>query len=75
MCVATTGQIVELENDTAVVDVNGNRIRVHVGLLDAKVGNWVLTHAGLAIEVLHPEQARELAELLREIEEALHDGP
>lgn len=74
MCVATPGQIVSIEKDTAVVDVNGNRIRVNIGLLDAKVGDWVLTHAGLGIEIMQPERARELAELLRDIEEAMHDG-
>ena len=74
MCVATPGQIISIENDTAIVDVNGNRIRANIGLLDAHVGDWVLTHAGLAIEILHPERARELNELLRDIEEALHDG-
>jgi hydrogenase expression/formation protein HypC len=75
MCVATPGQVVSIEKDTAVLDVNGNRIRVNIGLLDAKVGDWVLTHAGLGIEIMHPERARELAELLKDIEEAMYDGP
>ena len=35
---------------------------------DAKVGDWVLVHAGVAITVLDAAEAKEAEELLAEIE-------
>ena len=74
MCVATPGKIIEIENDTAKVDFAGNTVKVNIALLDAKVGDYVLTHAGLAIEVMDPERAEDLIKLFEELEEAMHDG-
>ena len=36
---------------------------------DATVGDYVLVHAGFAIEVIDAEQARETIEILRDLEE------
>ena len=36
---------------------------------DAAVGDYVLVHAGFAIEVIDAEQARETIEILRDLEE------
>lgn len=67
MCVATPGRIVEIEGNTAKVDFSGNIVRVNVSLVDASVGDYVLTHAGMAIEKLDPDKAEELIRLFEEI--------
>jgi len=67
MCVAAAGRVVSIDGDWAKVDVLGNRVRVHVGFVRPEVGDWVLIHAGYAMQVLTPEAARELAELHREV--------
>lgn len=69
MCIAIPGKIVSLEAQKAKVDFNGNLVDVNVGLIDAKVGDYVLVHAGCAIEVMSKDKALELIELFHELEE------
>jgi len=69
MCIAIPGKIISLESQKAKVDFNGNLVDVNVGLIDAKVGDYVLVHAGCAIEVMSKDNALELIELFHELEE------
>ncbi len=71
MCVAVPGEIMSVEGETAIVDFFGNQMRVSLGLVDARVGDHVLVHAGCAIEVMRREQAEELLALLAELDEVL----
>jgi hydrogenase expression/formation protein HypC len=73
MCVALPGKVAEIDGDMAKVDFKGNRVRVSLGLVDAKVGDYVLVHAGCAIEVMKKDDAEELMDILDEIE-ASYDG-
>jgi hydrogenase expression/formation protein HypC len=73
MCIAVPGRVVSIEGGRAKVDYSGNIIEVDVRLVDAKPGDYVLVHAGCAIEVMKEDQARDLAELLREIEELANE--
>ena len=74
MCVAVPGKVLEIKDNIARVDFFGNVVIVNVSLVDAKPGDYVLTHAGVAIEKLDPEQAKELVELFEEIGEAADEG-
>lgn len=69
MCIAIPGKVVALEGQTAQVDFKGNRVNVNVGLIEPKVGQYVLVHAGCAIEVMEKEKAQELIDLFGELEE------
>lgn len=71
MCLAVPGKILEMRDDAqAAVDMMGATRSVSVRLTpDAKVGDFVLVHAGFAIEVIDAEQARETIEVLRDLEE------
>ncbi|HYE68919.1 MAG TPA: HypC/HybG/HupF family hydrogenase formation chaperone [Anaerovoracaceae bacterium] len=69
MCIAIPGKIISLESQKAKVDFNGNLVDVNVGLIDAKVGDYVLVHAGCAIEVMSKDKALELIELFHDLEE------
>ena len=40
-----------------------------VRMVDAKVGDYVLVHAGCAIEVLSQSRAEEMLEIFKELEE------
>lgn len=68
MCIAVPGRVVSIDGGRAKVDYSGNIVEADVRLVDAKPGDYVLVHAGCAIEVMKEDQARDLAELLREIE-------
>jgi hydrogenase expression/formation protein HypC len=57
MCIAIPGKIVSVEENLAKVDFSGNVVNVNVGLIQAKVGQYVLVHAGCAIEVMEKRQS------------------
>ncbi len=69
MCIAIPGKIISIDSTKAKVDFNGNLVDVNVGLIDPKVGDYVLVHAGCAIEVMSKDKALELIELFHELEE------
>ena len=69
MCVASPGRIVEINDSTAVIDYNGNRVNADKGIVDAKVGDWVLVHAGLIIQILPEDEAKNMIDIFSELEE------
>lgn len=73
MCLAVPGQVIELHDQGAVVDVEGNRVDVVTTLVpDAQCGDYVLVHAGLAIAVISSDDYQEHRRILREIEHYAH---
>ena len=70
MCVAIPGKIVSMDGDMAKVDFSGNLTNVNTGIIDAKVGQYVLVHAGCAIEVMEKDKAEELIELFGDVKTA-----
>ena len=71
MCIAIPGKVLEVDGSTAKVDFQGNLVDVTLGLVDAKPGQYVLVHAGCAIQVMKKEQADEIADLYRDMETVL----
>lgn len=45
MCVAAPGKVIEINNDTATIDYNGNKVNANKGIVDVNIGDWVLVHA------------------------------
>lgn len=69
MCVAAPGRIIEIDGNTAKIDYSSNITTVNKGIVDCKVGDWVLVHAGLIIQVLPENEAEYMVELFNELEE------
>lgn len=71
MCLAIPGKVVEREEgNLATVDILGVTREVSLDLTpSAKPGDYVLIHAGFAIEVVDPEYARETIDLIKEMPE------
>jgi hydrogenase expression/formation protein HypC len=68
MCLAIPAKVVTMEQDKARVDFGGGVVRdVNVTLVNAKVGDYVLVHAGYAIQVMEKEEALETLRLWNEI--------
>lgn len=69
MCLAVPSKIVEIkDNNVAIVDIGGVKKEILIDLLDeVKVGEYVLLHAGFAIQKLDEEEARKTLEIFREI--------
>jgi hydrogenase expression/formation protein HypC len=70
MCIAIPGKIISVEGQQAKVDFSGNVININVGLIEPRIGQYVLVHAGCAIEVMEKDKADELLTLFTELEEA-----
>ena len=70
MCLAIPGRIVEVSSDKnhATVDYgDGTKRQANISLVDVKKGDYVLVHAGFAIEVLDKSEAEKTLELFREM--------
>lgn len=71
MCIAVVGKILEIEDSCARVDCMGNLMRIELGLVDAKVGDRILIHAGCAIQVVSEDEAVNINRLFEEISDAM----
>lgn len=69
MCVAAPGKVIDIHSNTAVVDYDGNKINADKGIVDVKIGDYVLVHAGLIIQVLPEDEAKYMTELFKELGE------
>ncbi len=68
MCLAIPAKVVNVKEDKAQVDFGEGVLReVNVTLVNAKVGDYVLVHAGYAIQVLSEKEAQETLQLWNEI--------
>lgn len=63
MCLAIPGKIVSKKNEQSIVDFDGVRKEINTLLVKAKKGDWVLVHAGFAIQKLSQKDAREVLKL------------
>jgi hydrogenase expression/formation protein HypC len=67
MCVAIPMKLAEKKDVVGFVEMEGLRQEVNLQLLDdAEVGDYVIVHAGFAIERLDESEAMETLELMRE---------
>ena len=71
MCLAIPAQITEIKEDNlAVVDILGCTRDISIDLKpEAKVGDFVLVHAGFAIEIVDAEYAQETIDLIKQFPE------
>jgi len=71
MCLAIPAKVISVEEDKAKVDFGEGVLReVDVTLVEAKAGDYVLVHAGYAIQVVDKKEAQETIRLWNEILEA-----
>lgn len=68
MCIAIPGKVESIDGNMAKVDFNGNLVNINTGIIEPEVGQYVLVHAGCAIEVMEKDKAQELIDLFAELE-------
>ena len=68
MCIAIPGKVESIDGTMAKVDFNGNLVNVNTGIIEPEVGQYVLVHAGCAIEIMEKDKAQELIDLFAELE-------
>ena len=64
MCLAYPGKIISMKDDWAEVDFSGIRKEVNISLIKGGVNDFVIVHAGFAIQKLTDEDAFEAIKLL-----------
>ena len=75
MCLAVPAQIVESEDMLATVDVGGVQRQVSMLLLpEAQIGDYVLIHAGFAMQQIDEEEAKLTWSLLQEMAEHVQNA-
>lgn len=68
MCLAIPAKVLEVNGNIAKVDFGQGVAReVNVMLVDAKIGEYVLVHAGYAIEKLDQKAAQESLDTWRQV--------
>ncbi len=68
MCLAIPARVVSVDGDKAKVDFGEGVLRdVNITLVDAKINEYVLVHAGYAIQKMDEKEAKETLELWNEI--------
>ncbi len=68
MCLAIPSKIVSIKDSVATIDVDGVKREASLLLLnDSKIGDFVIVHAGFAINKIDEKTAKETLEYLREI--------
>ena len=68
MCVAYPGKVISIEDRTAKVDFAGNIVSVNIGIVDTKPGDYVLVHAGMAIESMTEEKAKPILDIFSQMD-------
>jgi hydrogenase expression/formation protein HypC len=68
MCLAVPSKIISINNTMAIVDVYGARRDVSLLLIDnVNVGDYVLVHAGFAIQKIQEDIAQETLRLIKTV--------
>lgn len=68
MCLAVPGRLTAIDGKTGTLDFQGNELRVSLAMTpEAKVGAWLLVHAGMALQEVDAAEARKTWEYLQEM--------
>lgn len=75
MCVAVPGKVVEINGDFAKINIMNNITEANIKLVDVKLGDYVLVHAGCVLEVMKKDAAEELLEIFEALGEEFDENP
>jgi hydrogenase expression/formation protein HypC len=70
MCLAVPGKVIEINESKATIEVGNVKREIFIHLAPhVRVGEYVLVHAGCAIQTVDEEEALKTLEILRELAE------
>ena len=70
MCLAVPMRLTEIKDNLGIVELANSKLEVNLQLLEnVQVGDYIIVHAGFAIQKLDQEDAEETLSILREIAE------
>lgn len=62
MCLAIPGKIIKINGQLAIVEFQGVRKEINISIVDVKIGDYVMVHAGFAIEKMEKDYVEKLSE-------------
>ena len=72
MCLGIPVKITKIKGSKAEAEIGGVKREINLSIIEGvKTGDYVILHAGFAIEKLDEEEAEETLRLLREISESM----
>ena len=72
MCLAVPMRIINIQGSQAEVSLAGLRKKINLGLLqEVRIGEYVMVHAGFAIEKVNEKEARKTLSALQEMRRSL----
>lgn len=75
MCLGIPLKIIKLQGNEAVGEMNGIERKIRIDLVPkVELGDYVMVHAGFAIEIINEEAAKETLEILKDMEKALEEN-
>lgn len=74
MCIAIPARVEEIRDGEAIVNYGGVKVNVNIMFIDdPKIGDYVLVHAGCAIQKIDENYAKETLEIFKELSEAIEE--
>ncbi|MDI6785728.1 MAG: HypC/HybG/HupF family hydrogenase formation chaperone [bacterium] len=75
MCLGIPGKVIDIEGAMAKVEIGAAHREISLQLLpETKVGNYVIIHAGFAIQLINEEEAKKTLDLLDSISNQMNGG-
>jgi hydrogenase expression/formation protein HypC len=73
MCLSIPVKIISIDGSMAEVSAGGTLFKAGIHMIEnARIGDYVLLHAGFAIQKISEEEAEETLKLLREMNDAMN---
>ena len=70
MCLAVPMKLVKIENDRGIVELGGIKREISLGVIEKpRIGDYLIVHAGFAIQKLDEKEAKKNLEVLKELNE------
>lgn len=67
MCLAIPGKVVSVDGSIAVIDFGGVQRETNISLVEVMPGDYVIVHAGFAIQAVDETDALETIKLWEEL--------
>lgn len=70
MCLGIPARVISVEGARATLDLRGRTVVADASMVAVSPGDYVLSYAGLIVQILSPEEAEETLRLVSEAERA-----
>ncbi len=69
MCLSLPAKVIEIQGDLAEVSIGGTLFKAGLQMIDdVRPGDYILLHAGFAIQKINEDEAQEIMRLFQEME-------